>query len=95
MTPLAKCIGTGRIMNLWIRLLHQRIRFLLRLLCIRPVKFIKLNVHDYYMSYVPIGWSFETVVVLNILTFSVVTIVLLLPTAIVARVRPISAIRFD
>ena len=58
-------------------------------------KFIKLNAHDYYMSYVPIGWSFETVVVLNILTFSVVTIVLLLPTAIVARVRPISAIRFD
>jgi lipoprotein-releasing system permease protein len=58
-------------------------------------KFIKLNAHDYYMSYVPIGWSFETVVMLNVLTFSVVTVVLLLPTAIVARVRPISAIRFD
>jgi lipoprotein-releasing system permease protein len=58
-------------------------------------KFLKLNAHDYYMSYVPIGWSVETVVILNVLVFTVVTVVLLLPTAIVARIRPINAIRFD
>lgn len=58
-------------------------------------KFVKLNAHDYYMSYVPVGWSFETVLILNALIFGVVTFVLLVPTAIVSRIRPISAIRFD
>jgi lipoprotein-releasing system permease protein len=47
------------------------------------------------MSYVPVGWSFETVLVLNVLIFGVVTVVLLLPSAIVSRIRPINAIRFD
>jgi lipoprotein-releasing system permease protein len=56
---------------------------------------IKLNAHDYYMSYVPVSWNWEVVVVLNLLVFLVVTTVLLLPTAIVARVNPIRAIRFD
>lgn len=58
-------------------------------------KFIKLNPHDYYMSFVPIGWHWEIVVVLNILTFFVVTIVLLLPTMVIASINPIKAIRFD
>jgi lipoprotein-releasing system permease protein len=58
-------------------------------------KFIKLNAHDYYMSYVPIGWSWEIILLLNILVFAIVTIVLLLPTAIVSRISPIKAIRFD
>lgn len=58
-------------------------------------KFIKLNAHDYYMSYVPVGWSIEVVLILNVLIFSVVTFALLLPTAIVSRIRPMSAIRFD
>ena len=35
-------------------------------------KFIKLNPHDYYMSYVPIDWDWTMVVVLNLLMFSVV-----------------------
>lgn len=59
------------------------------------LKFIKLNPADYYMSFVPISWQWEVVLVLNILTFIVVTIVLLLPTAIVSRITPIKAIRFD
>lgn len=58
-------------------------------------KFIKLNPHDYYMSYVPIGWEWSVVIFLNVLIFVVVTIVLLLPTAIVSRINPIKAIRFD
>lgn len=58
-------------------------------------KFIKLNPEDYYMSFVPISWHWEIVVWLNILTFLVVTLVLLLPTAIVSRIAPIKAIRFD
>lgn len=58
-------------------------------------KFIKLNPHDYYMSYVPIGWDWPVVIVLNVLIFVVVTFVLLLPTAIISRIQPIKSIRFD
>lgn len=58
-------------------------------------KWIKLNPQDYYMSFVPISWHWEMVLVLNLLTFAIVTIVLLLPTAIIASINPIKAIRFD
>ncbi len=58
-------------------------------------KFIHLNPHDYYMSYVPIEWNWPVVIGLNILIFAVVTIVLLVPTGIVSRISPIKAIRFD
>jgi lipoprotein-releasing system permease protein len=73
----------GNILGLGVCLLQDR------------YKFMKLNAHDYYMSYVPVGWSVETVLILNILVFAVVTVVLLLPTAVVSRIRPIRAIRFD
>jgi len=58
-------------------------------------KIVKLNPHDYYMSVVPISWNWEIVFFLNLLTFSVVTIVLLVPTLVIARIEPIKAIRFD
>jgi lipoprotein-releasing system permease protein len=58
-------------------------------------KFITLNPEDYYMSFVPISWHWEIIGLLNVLTFIVVTVVLLLPTAIIARISPIKAIRFD
>jgi lipoprotein-releasing system permease protein len=56
---------------------------------------IPLNPHDYYMSYVPIGWNWEAVVLINLLTFGVVVAILALPTLVIARIRPIKAIRFD
>jgi lipoprotein-releasing system permease protein len=58
-------------------------------------KFIKLNPHDYYMSYVPIAWNWQVVILLNVLVLFIVTLVLLLPTAFVSRISPIRAIRFD
>lgn len=58
-------------------------------------KFIKLDPEDYYMSFVPISWHWDVVLMLNLLTFAMVTVVLLLPTAIVFRIAPIKAIRFD
>jgi lipoprotein-releasing system permease protein len=58
-------------------------------------KFIKLNPHDYYMSFVPVGWHWEIIILLNILTFFVVSLVLLLPTMVIAGINPIKAIRFD
>jgi lipoprotein-releasing system permease protein len=58
-------------------------------------KFITLNPEDYYMSFVPISWHWEMVLLLNALTFLIVTVVLVLPTAIISRIDPIKAIRFD
>jgi lipoprotein-releasing system permease protein len=58
-------------------------------------KFVKLNPHDYYMSVVPISWHWEIVGLLNLTTFLVVTVVLLVPTMVITRVSPIKAIRFD
>lgn len=58
-------------------------------------KIVTLNAADYYMSVVPISWHWEIVLLLNLLTFVVVSLVLLLPTMIIARINPIKAIRFD
>ena len=66
-------------------------------LCFLQYQFhlIKLNAHDYYMSYVPIEWNWVTVIVLNIIVFAVVSLVLLLPTRFITRIQPVKAIRFD
>ena len=56
---------------------------------------ITLNPRDYYMSYVPISWDWEIMILLNILTFVVVSIILAIPTFFITRVQPIKAIRFD
>ncbi len=66
-------------------------------ICYIQYKFrlIQLNPHDYYMNFVPIGWDWGIVILLNLLVFAVVSVVLLFPTAIVSRITPIKAIRFD
>lgn len=58
-------------------------------------KLVPLNPHDYYMSYVPIGWNWEIIFWLNALTLTIVAAVLIVPTAFISRIRPIQAIRFD
>jgi lipoprotein-releasing system permease protein len=58
-------------------------------------KIIKLNAHDYYVSYVPIEWSITTIIGLNVLVFATVTIVLFLPTRFITKISPVEAIRFD
>jgi len=66
-------------------------------ICFLQYKFriMKLNPHDYYMAFVPVQWNLETIILLNVLVLAVVTIVLLIPTAITTRINPIKAIRFD
>lgn len=58
-------------------------------------RIIPLNPHDYYIDYVPIGWDWAAVGMINLLIFTVVSLVLLFPSAVVARISPIRAIRFD
>ncbi len=66
-------------------------------LCFLQYRFhlVQLNAHDYYMSYVPVEWSWVTVIILNLIVFAVVSMVLLLPTRFIARIQPVQAIRFD
>jgi lipoprotein-releasing system permease protein len=66
-------------------------------LCFIQYKFkiIGLNPRDYYMSFVPISWHWEIVLLLNVITLGLVTLILLLPTMAIARITPIKAIRFD
>ncbi|MDH5399769.1 MAG: ABC transporter permease [Cyclobacteriaceae bacterium] len=56
---------------------------------------ITLNPHDYYMSVVPVSWHWDIVLWLNLLTFVTVFLILIIPTAAIAGIQPIKAIRFD
>lgn len=56
---------------------------------------IPLEASTYYMDHVPIDWDWMTFIGLNILTLVLVGITLILPTAIISRVSPVKAIRFD
>lgn len=58
-------------------------------------KIIPLNPHDYYMSFVPIGWDWTVIIGLNLLTLAVVSLIILIPTAVIARISPIKSIKFD
>lgn len=58
-------------------------------------RILTLSANDYYMSYVPISWHWSAVIFLNVLVFALVTMVLLVPTALISRIHPIRAIRFD
>ena len=56
--------------------------------------FIKLNQETYYMAYVPIQFSWYSTIALNLGTFSVCLIMILVPSILVGRINPVKAIRF-
>ena len=56
---------------------------------------ISLDPENYYMSFVPIEWNWPMIILLNLATFVMVSLVLLIPTVIISRVNPIKAIHFD
>ncbi|HAI74715.1 MAG TPA: ABC transporter permease [Microscillaceae bacterium] len=58
-------------------------------------KLIPLDVENYYLSYVPIAWSLQTILGVNALMFFLVSLVLILPTLLILRIKPIQAIRFS
>jgi lipoprotein-releasing system permease protein len=58
-------------------------------------KLIPLDPVNYYMEYVPIKWAWSGIIGLNILTFTVVTLVLVIPTLLISRIDPIKSIKFD
>lgn len=56
---------------------------------------IPLEPTTYYMDHVPIDWNWFKVVGINLLTLVLVGLVLMIPTAIISRIRPVKAIRFN
>lgn len=57
-------------------------------------RLIRLDPTYYYINYLPIIWDWHMILILNVLTFLIVTIVLFLSVAVIARIRPIRAIQF-
>lgn len=58
-------------------------------------KLIPLDPATYYMAHVPIDWDWIRILTVNLVTLLLVGLVLLVPTAIISRISPVKAIRFD
>ncbi|EMR04827.1 ABC transporter permease [Cesiribacter andamanensis] len=58
-------------------------------------KLIPLDKENYYMDTVPILWDWPMIIGLNLLIFVLVMLILLIPSAIISRIQPIKAIKFD
>nr|WP_255481251.1 FtsX-like permease family protein [Pontibacter sp. Tf4] len=56
---------------------------------------IPLDPENYYMDTVPISWNFGIIVVLNVITLAMTMLAILIPAAMVARIKPVKAIKFD
>ena len=70
--------------------------FALTLLLIQKVfKVVKLDQATYYMSEVPIHFDLKDILLLNLGTITISFIVLIIPTYLVSKIRPIKTIRFE
>ena len=57
--------------------------------------FIKLDAATYYLSAVPIEMHFSTVIFINLGTFLLWVLMLLIPTSVINRISPTKSIRFE
>ena len=67
------------------------------LLCIIQLVFepISLDPDVYYVSGVPLDMNFGYWISLNVLTIIICTLVLIIPSVVISRISPITAIKFD
>lgn len=56
---------------------------------------IPLDAETYYMSYVPVRWDWESIVLVNIATVFFVVFILLFPLFVITKIVPIKAIKFN
>ncbi|SNC60284.1 lipoprotein-releasing system permease protein [Hymenobacter gelipurpurascens] len=56
---------------------------------------IPLDPENYYMDRVPIYWDLFIIVVLNAATFLTSLMAVLIPTYLISRIKPVTAIKFD
>ncbi len=59
------------------------------------LKPITLDPIHYYMEFVPIAWNWTMIIGINVLVVGLITVTMLLPTALISRISPVKAIRFD
>ena len=58
-------------------------------------KLIPLDPENYYMDTVPIHWNFGVIVLLNAVTFILTMLSIIIPTLMITRIKPVTAIKFD
>ncbi len=56
--------------------------------------FFKLDAASYYMNFVPVQIEWGDVIAVNVLTFIICLLVLLVPSMLVTKIQPVKAIRF-
>ncbi|HEX8351071.1 MAG TPA: FtsX-like permease family protein [Hymenobacter sp.] len=56
---------------------------------------IPLDPENYYMNRVPIYWDPFMIILLNVATFCTSLLAVLIPTYLISRIRPVTAIKFD
>lgn len=56
---------------------------------------IPLDPENYYMDRVPIHWDVRIILLLNVATFLTSLLAVLIPTYLISRIRPVTAIKFD
>jgi lipoprotein-releasing system permease protein len=56
---------------------------------------IPLDPENYYMDRVPIFWDPKMIIILNVATFLTSLLAVLIPTYLISRIRPVTAIKFD
>ena len=66
-------------------------------LCFLQLKtgLLKLNQESYYLSEVPVNLQLSHVLIVNIGTLIVTSLMLILPTYIITKISPVKAIRFS
>jgi lipoprotein-releasing system permease protein len=57
--------------------------------------FIKLNEENYYLSEAPVYFNIGAILLINIGTLVICTVILLLPAKLISRISPMKAIRFE
>ena len=56
---------------------------------------LHLDQQSYYISYVPVNFSLMHILILNAGTLAVCVVMMILPTILISRIRPIMAIRYN
>jgi len=61
----------------------------------KKFSFIKLDEANYYLDTAPIHIDWTTILTINIGAFLITLIFLIIPTFIVTRIKPVTALKFD
>jgi lipoprotein-releasing system permease protein len=56
---------------------------------------IPLDPENYYMDTVPIAWNFGVIIILNVVTLVLTMLAIMIPTYMIAKIKPVTAIKFD